>query len=201
MTDVAAAVVGATEISLHPEHVADLKKSGLADETILQMGAFSLPIADQRRLLGPELAAKVTSVLALPYPGTDFIRYRLYPPLIGENGHDRMKYFQPAGSEPQLYVPRAVQPALADAAVRLVIAEGEKKTAKLTEAGLPCVGIGGLWCWRHQGRVLPALTAIDWVRRPVLLVPDSDVWQRDERLEPVYALGQELRPAGPSSRW
>ena len=73
--------------------------------------------------------------------------------------------------------------------MRLVIAEGEKKTAKLTEAGLPCVGIGGLWCWRHQGRVLPALAAIDWVRRPVLLVPDSDVWQRDDLLQPVYALG------------
>ena len=74
MTDVAAAVVGATGISLHPEHVADLKKSGLADETIAPDGrVLASDPADQRRLLGPELAAKVTSVLALPYPGTDFM--------------------------------------------------------------------------------------------------------------------------------
>lgn len=39
-------------LSLHPEHLADLKKSGLSDETIREAGIYSAPPNEIHKLLG-----------------------------------------------------------------------------------------------------------------------------------------------------
>jgi hypothetical protein len=45
----------ATGLSLHPEHLADLRKSGLTDETILAAGLYSVRPSDLAQPSADEL--------------------------------------------------------------------------------------------------------------------------------------------------
>ncbi len=59
-------------------------------------------------------------------------------------------------------------------------------------------GIGGLWNWLTKGEPIDDLELIEWVGRKVVVIPDSDVFQRQDLLKAVYALGRELRERGAS---
>jgi hypothetical protein len=80
-------------ISLHPEHLQDLLKSGLSDETIKENRLYSvLPRDISKKLEGH--FPKVESLLALPYGDDGFERYKLFPPQQTEKG--TAKYYQKA---------------------------------------------------------------------------------------------------------
>src|SRR5215813_6452962 len=101
-----------------------------------------------------------------------------------------MKYSQPPSTSARLYMPFAVS----DGPV--YICEGEKKTLAAHQAGLNAAGIGGLWNWLTNSEPIADLNIIEWDGRDVLIVPDSDVFQRQDLLRAVYALGRELRERG-----
>src|SRR5215470_8915482 len=89
-------------MNLHPDHIGDLKASGLSDETICTMRARSVVPQD---VPGFEngLYAKVDSVLELPYPTVNgFSRYKLFPPIETEDG--TIRYYQPAATRNHLYI-------------------------------------------------------------------------------------------------
>lgn len=135
---------------LHPDHLKDLRKSGLSDETIREAGIYSVRPADINKKLGPGFPypGKIDSLLAFPYPGTDgFERYKLCPSL-----GDR-KYHQREGTDNHLYIPSRVAVILKDPSIPLYITEGEKKALKATQGGLFCIGMGGaLELERWNGR-------------------------------------------------
>jgi len=56
--------------------------------------------------------------------------------------------------------------------------------------------LGGLWNWVQGGKPIADLDGIAWTDRPTVLVPDSDVWGRQDLLHAVYALGAELERRG-----
>ena len=58
-------------LQLFDEHLADLRRSGLTDETIALMGVRSLTAAELAAALG-YVPTGVQSALALPYPGLDW---------------------------------------------------------------------------------------------------------------------------------
>ncbi len=63
---------------LHPDHLADLRKSGLTDESIQAAGVYTVPPDEVGKTLGG-LANGVVSALAFPYPGYDgFERYKVW---------------------------------------------------------------------------------------------------------------------------
>ena len=66
-------------------HREDLHKSGLTDETILAAKFHSVPPRLINKILG--FNAKIDSLLEIPYPGTDFSRYKLFPPLTNREGN------------------------------------------------------------------------------------------------------------------
>jgi hypothetical protein len=76
---------------LHPEHLADLRASGLNDNSIRAAGVYSIRPCDinlffnARKGVPPEIA----SALCFPYQGGEFARLKLFPPL------GKMKYAQP----------------------------------------------------------------------------------------------------------
>ncbi len=77
-------------MSLHPDHLADLKKSGLEDNTITKL-AFSAVVPDRLNKLGPKCHA-VTSAYKIPYWNLDgtmngFERLKLFPPPEDGKGH------------------------------------------------------------------------------------------------------------------
>lgn len=178
------------------DHLAELRKSGLSDETIAAMGARSLTMAELQTVLGYSPNG-TRSALALPYPGLNFARYKLFPPARGTDGHS-IRYLQAKDSGVHLYVLPAARCVLPDSSVPIYYTEGEKKAAKAAQDGFPCIGLGGLWNWLETGTVsgIAELDAIAHVNREEIIVPDSDVWTRPDLLRAVYALGKELEARG-----
>lgn len=189
-------------MALAPEHLADLKKSGLSDSTISALGCES-ERPQEIRIPGVE------SAYAIPYYGLDgqpncFKRTKLFPPVRRADGSTQ-KYHQPPGTSPQLYMP----PLFSWAAVArnpkcdLLITEGEKKAAAMCEQGKFCAAVAGVWNWRMtldngERLTLPVLDQFVWQDRTVELIPDSDVWRPDRHaaLSGFFALGMELLSRG-----
>jgi len=192
-----------TTPALHPDALADLKRSGLSGETIARCGLDSVRPADLKACS----IAGVIHALAFPYHALDgslleFQRWKLF---YADELGDRPRYWQPKGSDPLPYfLPLLDWPGLArDPTQPLLVTEGEKKTLAACQAGLSCLALAGLWNWRAkldsgERLVLPGLDQIIWKGRTVELVPDSDVWrpEKEQALAGFYALGRELQGRG-----
>lgn len=177
--------------AFHPDHLADLRKSGLSDETIEQAGLYSVRPNDIKRVTA---VLKVESLLAIPY-APEFTRYKVFPTTLKVQGK-KLRYTQPKGSGVHVYVPPATRAIVPDAMIPIGIVEGEKKALKACQEGVMCLAIGGLWNWLEAGRLIPELKAIPWKGRRVTLFPDSDTWKRQDLLEAVYRLGSALEAEG-----
>lgn len=199
---------GFMELALDPEHLQDLRKSGLSNETIRRLCISAIRPHDLRRFSG------VNSAYSIPYFSMNgevdgFDRVRLFPPLKTENGHAQ-KYTQAGGTAPHLYLPplRNWQEIASDPKQAFLITEGEKKAAKACQEGLNAAGVGGVWNWRvridsGERITIPDLDAFVFSGRKVELVPDSDAW-RPEKMQHIlggfYAFGMELQRRGAQVR-
>lgn len=187
-------------MSLAPEHLADLRASGLTDDTIEVCQFKAVPPNKLRILMGIESAYEI------PYfyvNGTlnGFSRWKLFY-RSDFTGDRRRKYHQAKGSDVQFYFPPEIDwKAVASDPTRLIVfVEGEKKAIALAQVGIAAIGVSGVWNWRQkldngERLVLPSLDQILLSGRPVLLLPDSDCWRPEklQALEGFYALGMEIR--------
>jgi hypothetical protein len=188
--------------ALSPDHIADLRNSGLDDVVIEILGFRAVRPADI-----PIKAA--LSAYRIPYFNLDgtrncFHRLKLVPPMK-ENGRT-MKYWQPPGSHPHLYCPPLLnwQTIVRNSHTILTITEGEKKAAAACQRGLVTAGVGGVWCWAStldngEKLVLPMLDAFMWADRTVWLCPDSDAWHEGKEqniLGGFFALAKDLEHRG-----
>jgi hypothetical protein len=179
----------------HPDHIADLQKSGLSAATVRELNIHSVPKEHIARHFGYENPA-IQSLLCFPYPGVEgFCRDKVFPPLKDIEGHTQ-RYTQRPSSGVHLYIPPLARASLPDPSVSFYITEGEKKAAKACQEGLPTIALGGLWNWVKDGHPIAELDLVVWRDRRVMLVPDGDVWERHDLLHPVYALGAELEKRG-----
>lgn len=187
------------DLPLHPDHLQDLRGSGLSDETIKQAGIYSVPPRDINKRLGFN-DSRIESVMVFPYPGCDgFEIYKVFPP------RDGLKYVQPKGSMNRLYIPHLVRGILSNSSILICFTEGVKKAIKSTQDGIPCVAMNGLWNWSDGSKEKKLIPDFDWVvlgNRTVYLIPDNDWLQPDHHGEPknlrqaVYELGYRLIDRG-----
>lgn len=179
---------GNLALCFHPDHMADLRASGLSDETIRAAGVYSIRPCDLAHFfnLRRGIPEEVNSALCFPYQGGEFARIKLFPPL------GKMKYCQPPGTGARLYMPFPIGDG------PLYVCEGEKKNLAARQAGLNAVGIGGVWNWLSRGEPIDDLSLTRWDGREVTIIPDSDVFNRVDLLRAVYALGRELQSQGAS---
>lgn len=190
-----------TRLALHPEALADLRRSDLSDETILRCGLYSVRPADLKACPIPG----VVHALAFPYHALDggpleFQRWKLF--YEGEPG-DKPKYWQPKGSDPLPYLPPSCdwRGLAGDPTKNLFITEGEKKALAGCQVRLPCIGISGVWNWRvkldsGERLVLPGLDQMIWKGRTVEFIPDSDAWRPEKErdiLAGFFALAMVLK--------
>src|SRR5262245_17126479 len=142
-------------LHLHPDHLADLRASGLNDETIMRAGVYSIRPCDIALFFSARkgVPPRIHTALCFPYQGGEFARIKLFPPL------GRMKYSQPPKTEARLYMSLPVRDG------EIVVTEGEKKTLAAHQAGLNAVGIGGLWNWLTNGEPIADLNRIEWEGR------------------------------------
>lgn len=165
--------------ALAPEHRADLEKSGLVAETIQQHGIRSVPPDQIQYLLGWD-NARITSAYLIPYPSLgadgwlDHVCLRLFPPL--ETERCTIKYAQPRGTPPRLYLPRLNRAGIMDGATPLWVCEGQKKALSLAQLGFAAVGIQGVQGWHVRGsrELLPEFAAVPLRDRLIEVVPDGD---------------------------
>jgi putative DNA primase/helicase len=192
---------------LIPDHLADLRRSGLSDETIIAMNCRSEDAATIRNLTGVKVR---TSAYSIPYPGLmdqtgqPLVRWRLSKPVDG------MKYLSGKGDDPQLYIPPGFT--TLPKADLLVVTEGEKKAAAAVQAGIPCVGIQGVSSWPDPerraiercdgGRVsadtppLQALLDLAPKYMRVLILGDSDTVCNPQARKTLELLASSLRNRG-----
>jgi hypothetical protein len=183
-------------MALLPEHLEDLRASGLADATIALMRVESVEPADYLK------AKNVKSAYRIPYLELKncppFYRDRLFPPIVDENGKTQ-KYDQPYNGGCRLYVLEPVVDLLSDFRERLFIAEGEKKAAAGWQAGLRCiVGTGGIWNFldKTNGSLVPEFDRIAFHNREIFYIPDSDVWGRADLQDAIYRFGRMVQERG-----
>jgi hypothetical protein len=169
----------AFEGNLAPAHLADLRKSGLTDETIWLHGLRSVPPDQIRPLLGWD-SPRIVSAYLVPYPSLgergwlDHVVLRLFPVLETEGGS--IKYAQPKRTPPRLYIPRLNRDAIMDGTTPLWVLEGQKKALAVAQLGLPAVGIQGVEGWHVGGsrELLPEFAALPLKNRVIEVVPDGD---------------------------
>src|SRR5215472_1112856 len=196
-------------LALAEEHRADLKKSGLNDETITRAQLHALCPRDIDRM-GGKIKQHATSALVIPYfeingKPNGFERRKLFPAVPLGDGH-HLRYWQPPKSGVHLYLPPLLdwQALAADATRPLVITEGEKKALAACQYGLPAIGLGGCYNWKltldtGEKIVLPTLDLFAWKDRPLELVPDGDAWHLGREFDILagfYLLGLELIQRG-----
>jgi hypothetical protein len=187
--------------SLSPDHLADLRKSGISDVSIREAGFYSVPPNEIKRKLGYD-PPYIQSLLCIPYPGSSgFERFKTFPATPG-----RPKYLQKKDSGNHLYIPPKVRPVLQDCSTKLIFTEGEKKTLKASQEGIFCIGLSGLWNWKNKGEsgLIPDFYQIELKDRRVEICPDSD-WRDPNKNgylknlpQAVLALAEKLLERGAS---
>jgi hypothetical protein len=117
------------------------------------------------------------------------------------SGAKPVRYVQPKGSAPQVYIPPLLdwKAYLADSANRLVFTEGELKAACATARGIPTMGLGGVWSFKSTKarlEILPVFKSFALKDRPCIICFDSDAASNpDVRRAEVY-FAEELGKLG-----
>lgn len=194
--------------SVHPDHLADLRKSGLSDETIILHRIKSVRPKDINKKVGYDIPGLI-SAYVIPFPpfNDDYFRLKAFYTPGQErysDGRKKPRYIQPKGSANRLYIPLPVFPILNDVSVPIYLTEGEKKSLKATQEGLPTIAITGLWNWKQSGteNLIPDFDLITWQGRTVHIIPDSDWLEPGTDGKPrnlkdaVYRLCRKLHEIG-----
>lgn len=88
---------------------------------------------------------------------------------------------------------------LPDHNASLIVTEGELKAAKACSEGFPTIGLGGVWNFRSSKlgiTFLQELEAVNWVRRRVYIVFDSDVSTKPGVQQALNVFAEELAMRG-----
>lgn len=136
---------------------------------------------------------------------TKFWRYRFLD--TAKRGFDaltgkkEMRYTQAPKTINEVYLPPFLpwDKIAENPAVAIVITEGELKAACATKAGIPTIGLGGVWCFKSVGSELPLLPIfrkIKWEGRCVIICYDSDASSNVMVMQAEHALAKELTKLG-----
>lgn len=198
-------------VSISPAHtlaLKDLRRSGLGLECLQPGTGIRVLNREQARAADPRCmwwrsAPEGLACLAFDYLDaagrpTGMLRLRRL-----EGPPDLPRYLQRTGTRPAVWFSRAVEwPAvLADRNKTLAVVEGEKKAEVLCRAGIPALGLGGVWntgSRRRRIEVLPELLGIEWPGRRVVICFDTDEKPTTRRhvARAATRLGDLLRSQG-----
>lgn len=204
-------------VKLLPHHLADLRLSGLSDETIAACGFYSEsdPEAVAKLLRWKYPAKALGPCLCIPFINPKngnlvkgYVRVKPDKPRAGKGKKKGKtnKYESPVGLSSCPYLPHGVIPVLDDSTAELFITEGEKKAAKATQDGFKTIGLVGVYGFqkkRPKGldcegsrELIDDLAAVRWSGRTVYIVYDSDAVEKSEVLLAEWHLAETLAATG-----
>jgi hypothetical protein len=164
---------------LAPDHRADLRASGLTEETIRLHRMRSVPPGLIGSLLGFDMPA-IRSALLIPFPDPaggflDHVRMKVFPPFTDRRGQT-VKYLQPRHSGARLFFALSQMDEALHGTGSLWLVEGEKKCLAVAQLGLPAAGFCGIEGWHKAGssHLLPDFDHLRLGGRTVELLPDGD---------------------------
>lgn len=189
---------------LEPDHLEDLRSSGLDNKTILAANIVTISPQAASEYLGYD---PLVPCIAFPYPhlrGDAFYRFKPSRPLVYGNGEVR-KYLAKKNGGNRLYVPPYddLQDVFVDTERDLIVTEGEKKVLMAYQEGFTAVAFSGVWNWKEksnsgtgQSDVIPELDGFRWLNRTVYIVFDSDAVENESVQKAEMELAKELCSRG-----
>ncbi len=216
--DVRPDIVGAPQqtVCLDERHIADLRKSGLNDQTILAAGLRSDRDQSITEILGWRPKAHSWDAgLVFPFRNADgadsgYARVKLDHPRPASDGKP-IKYESPRKLQNRAYFAPQFAEMFAQSQVVLVT-EGEKKTLAAWQASFCCIGLVGVWGFQNKrlrddrGRafglrqLISDLAGLAWREKTVVIVFDSDVAGRPDLQLAEYRLAELLIAKGATVR-
>lgn len=195
-------------LNLCARHLADLRNSGLTDETIASSGIYTEESLDVLKdKFGFKAYKKgMGSAMVIPFrtaDGGDADFHRIKPTTPRKIGKSNKpaKYESPPGRGNRIYFPLGVSDTLRDSSRPLFIVEGEKKALATTQANRPALGLIGVFGWKNPDAgktdsLIQDLAAIAWENRPVFIIFDSDRLLNPNVLDAEYRLASCLMSSG-----
>src|SRR5262249_34788671 len=133
-------------LALLPQHLADLRKSGLSDAQInrCRFRSLSGPVQIGERLRWGCAVDSLGACLEIPFFAadgtlTDFARLKPDKPITDRKTGNLRRYEQPKGIPTRPYFPPGFD--CADRSLIMLITEGEKKCARAAQDGFTCIGL------------------------------------------------------------
>lgn len=203
----------AAPTGLNERHLAELRESGLTDETIAASRIRSVSDREIRDILGWQPKDHAWGEgWAIPFDGNGdpYWRVKLDYPRHSQKG-EPVKYESPRKAPNRAYCPPGFSDALATSDT-LIVTEGEKKSLAVSQLGLPCLGLVGVWGWQEKRsrsdtgkaygkrRLISDLADIDWGGKTAAIAFDSDVVTKPEVQLAEARLAEALRERGATVR-
>lgn len=202
------------KLKLSKEHLAELRASGLTNDTIYQANLYTEQSSSNiAKILNCNNidAINGSEALIIPFGYDGFCRLKLTHPRFRKGSKDKIiKYESPWGSRQHPYFP----PGTFDEIVRhdtdreIFIVEGEKKALKLWQdfrqhdIDAFVIGITGVYGWKEKQheRLVEWLANIHWTNRIVYLSFDNDVHWNHNVSDARKRLAKVLRNYGADVR-
>jgi hypothetical protein len=170
-------------IAIFAQHAELLAASAIAPEVARERGYVSADTKPRLESLGFSKRAQQVPGLLIPIHGVtgEVVGHEYRPdlPRVTDAGKVR-KYEKPYGAVNRLDVPPRALSVLNDPSAPLWITEGARKVDAAVSAGVACVGIAGVDCWRgrpsrgEEPVPLPDFEHVDLKGREVVLCFDAD---------------------------
>ena len=138
-----------------PNHLSDLRASGLSDETINRWGCYSVDYDQKSVLVRLGFGHLNPPALLLPILPPDILRptneviVKTDLPRRDNRGRPA-KYEVRPKSRNRIHAPLSIRRQLADPTVPLVITEGAKKSEMAAQEGICAISLSGVWNWRDR---------------------------------------------------
>lgn len=176
--------------ALSSEHLADLRRSGLTDETIETLNVFkSINAIQAREVLRWPRPLPPGEYLQIDCPDLDGNRSPLRRRVKTPSSSGLPKYLQPIGVPSfAFFTPRR------PGQNSLVITEGEKKSASIWQAGYWAIGLTGVWngFTKHEKgqerQLIPDIERVDWQAVTTLIIFDTDAYAKSGVMHAAHEL-------------
>ncbi len=201
--------VGTPRRAIDRDHLEKLRGSGLSKATIAAAGIYTEHNAWKLTLkLNGSGGGEAVPAMVFPYRDrtgrlTDYACARPSKPRIRASGKVA-KYEIPQGRGTRPYFPYGALSAINSPGRMLLITEGILKSLAATQAGVPCIGLMGVWNWvvgkSDPREMIPELAELDWQDRMVAIAFDFDKERKPEVNQAAAEFARVLSEAGADVR-
>lgn len=175
----------------------DLARSGLSQVDATKLGMVPLTKIKTKQLVGKNLVSFKIPYFDINGKKTEFYRVRFLEKGAGLKVTEQ-RYSQEKNSGVHAYLSPSIKwrDIVNNTEKSILITEGEKKAAKACKEGLPTIGLGGVWSFLDNKKIIAEFKQFNWKQRTVWIVFDSDLRTNSQVRKAMLYLAKELTELG-----